>query len=319
MRQRVFLKSPVRENRTPGSVQGRSGNWPFYCDGRLTATQELINMASPIAETWIYATMIIENDWGEFGTGFLVSRQISDTQSRIFLVSNKHVLNQNPTLRLQATEVKVYLNYRESDGNVVGKQLILPLQFGDGSNRWREHPDRDVDVIAFDVTQIFVEHPQVERKWATYADIADREKIKEFEITIGEEVMVIGYPKGLKQGNTNFPLVRAGLIATRIGDSLIDEVEENGSKRPRTVRGVLIDGATIPGSSGSPVVLKPISGRTVKGNLQLGSVPQLLLGIIAETMYAPMKMEKWEIPSFAGLGLAFDAETIQETIELFFS
>ncbi len=116
-----------------------------------------------------------------------------------------------------------------------------------------------------------------------------------------------------------FPLVRAGLIATRIGDSLIDEVEENGSKRPRTVRGFLIDGATIPGSSGSPVVLKPISGRIVKGNLQLGSVPQLLLGIIAETMYAPMKMEKWEIPSFAGLGLAFDAETIQETIELFFS
>ena len=23
----------MRENRTPGSVQGRSGNWPFYCDG----------------------------------------------------------------------------------------------------------------------------------------------------------------------------------------------------------------------------------------------------------------------------------------------
>lgn len=22
----------MRENRTPGSVQGRSGNWPFYCD-----------------------------------------------------------------------------------------------------------------------------------------------------------------------------------------------------------------------------------------------------------------------------------------------
>ena len=32
MRQRVFLKSPVRENRTPGSVRGRLGNWPSYRD-----------------------------------------------------------------------------------------------------------------------------------------------------------------------------------------------------------------------------------------------------------------------------------------------
>ena len=33
LRKRVFLKSPVRENRTPGSVRGRSGNWPSYRDG----------------------------------------------------------------------------------------------------------------------------------------------------------------------------------------------------------------------------------------------------------------------------------------------
>src|SRR5215475_932145 len=33
LRTRVFLKSPVRENRTPGSGRGRSGNWPSYRDG----------------------------------------------------------------------------------------------------------------------------------------------------------------------------------------------------------------------------------------------------------------------------------------------
>jgi hypothetical protein len=32
MRMRVFLKSPVRENRTPGSVRGLSGNWQSYRD-----------------------------------------------------------------------------------------------------------------------------------------------------------------------------------------------------------------------------------------------------------------------------------------------
>jgi RNA-directed DNA polymerase len=30
LRTRVCLQSPVRENRTPGSVRGRSGNWPSY-------------------------------------------------------------------------------------------------------------------------------------------------------------------------------------------------------------------------------------------------------------------------------------------------
>ncbi len=34
MRKQVCLKSPVRENRTPGSVRGRSGNWPSYRDGQ---------------------------------------------------------------------------------------------------------------------------------------------------------------------------------------------------------------------------------------------------------------------------------------------
>jgi RNA-directed DNA polymerase len=35
LRKRVFLKSPVRENRTPGAVRGRSGHWPSYRDGRM--------------------------------------------------------------------------------------------------------------------------------------------------------------------------------------------------------------------------------------------------------------------------------------------
>jgi hypothetical protein len=39
MRKRVFLKSPVRENRTPGSVRGLSGNWQSYRDDISLAYQ----------------------------------------------------------------------------------------------------------------------------------------------------------------------------------------------------------------------------------------------------------------------------------------
>jgi hypothetical protein len=131
--------------------------------------------------------------------------------------------------------------------------------------------------------------------------------------------VVIGYPMSLRHRTNNFPLLREGIIATRIGETLEDDhIEPDGTKRRRILRGFLIDGATIPGSSGSPVVLKPVSGRLVKGTIIMNLAPAILLGIIAETRYMPIETEEGYIPSFTGLGLAFDAETVRETIELFF-
>jgi len=40
VRKRVLLKSPVRENRTPGSVRGPLGNWRSYRDGRFIDERE---------------------------------------------------------------------------------------------------------------------------------------------------------------------------------------------------------------------------------------------------------------------------------------
>jgi hypothetical protein len=109
------------------------------------------------------------------------------------------------------------------------------------------------------------------------------------------------------------------VISTKIGTLLKDQVKDSqGNIRNRTLRAFLIDGATVPGSSGSPVVLKPVIGRIQGGSIVLGSAPPVLLGIVAETKYAPVQLGAGFIPSFAGLGLVFDVETIQETIELFF-
>jgi hypothetical protein len=92
----------------------------------------------------------------------------------------------------------------------------------------------------------------------------------------------------------------------------------DGKRRKRILRGFLVDGAIIPGSSGSPVVLPPVSVRNVHGRLQIQTFPLLLLGIIAESRYAPLITPTTDYLSFSGLGLAFDAQTIMETIELFF-
>ncbi len=277
-------------------------------------------MASPIADTWAYATILIENEWGNKGTGFLVIRKIDEKQAKVFLATNKHVLHKTPEMRQAASRVMLHLNVKNKDGSIVGETAQIPLNLEDGSKRWREHPETDIDVLAIDVTPLLVQFPQVERKWADYSLFLNQRKRDEFDITVGEEILVIGYPLGLRQGATNFPLVRDGIIATRIGEVLHDEYQEkDGTIRTRILRGFLIDGGTIPGSSGSPVVLKPTPARFVNGKIVLGSPPPpILLGIIAETRFAPIRTPAGDIPSFAGLGLAFDAQTVKETIELFF-
>lgn len=65
-------------------------------------------------------------------------------------------------------------------------------------------------------------------------------------------------------------------------------------------------------------MLKPVPARFTKKGIIMGGPPAILLGILAETRYAPIQVGESIIPSFAGLGMALDAETIKETIELFF-
>lgn len=143
--------------------------------------------------------------------------------------------------------------------------------------------------------------------------------LRSFNIKSGDQINIIGYPAGIRHRTTNFPIIRSGIISSRIGEELEDEYKSlNGKRRKRILRGFLVDGAIIPGSSGSPVVLPLVSLRNVHDRFQIQTFPLLLLGIIAESRYAPLITPANDYLSFSGLGLAFDAQTIMETIERFF-
>jgi len=276
-----------------------------------------VYMSSPVATTWLYATILIENEWGGRGTGFLVAREVKKDQVKVFLCTNKHVLNEEKALREKATKIVCHLNVKDKNGKIVGRAYELPLKIN-GKRRWNEHPEKNVDVLVFDVTDLIVKVPEIEKKWATYSLFADPSVLAEQDITIGEEVMVIGYPLGFRQGKTNSPIVRQGIVASQIGQRFVEEfVDKNKKQYTREYRGFLVDGGMVPGSSGSPVILKPVTGRHVHGTIVMGTVQPYLLGIVAETRYAPIPAQKGAI-GYAGLGLAFDALTVKETIELFF-
>lgn len=275
-------------------------------------------MASPIERSWAYAAVLIETPTGSTGTGFLVGRPADEPdQWRIFLVTNKHVLGKEPALRAAMKQVRLHINVEEA-GVLSAKAVDYPLSGPEGS--WvREHPSTEVDVLAIAAVPLFNGIKGLANKFVPEEMFATAAKRSELEITAGEEIVTVGYPSGIRQGRTNFPLIRQGIIASRLGEEIHEEQRStDGTRTTRITRGFLIDGATIPGSSGSPVVLKPVTGRHQGNAIMLGSAPALLLGIVAETRFAPIQIsDKAAIPGFAGLGLAFDVETIVETLDLF--
>lgn len=275
-------------------------------------------MASPIEQSWVHATILIETQEGSRGTGFLVGRPGGEVDTwRMYLVTNKHVLHKNAAQRAAMSQVQLHINVDKGSG-LQAESVIYPLRGTDGS--WvREHPDPAVDVLAIVATPLFNNIQGFANKFVPEEMFCTAAKRNELEVSAGEEVVTVGYPNGLRQGRTNLPLIRQGIISTRLGEELHEEQRgQDGQPFIRVTRGFLVDGATIPGSSGSPVVLKPVTGRYQSGNIMLGPAPVLLLGIIAETRFAPIRInDQTEIPSFAGLGLAFDIETIVETLDLF--
>jgi len=212
--------------------------------------------------------------------------------------------------------VKLHVNV-DKNGSTLGEVIDYPLQDA-GGKWWREHPAADIDVLAINAVPLFTARKDLANKFAPEEMFATAARRQELDITAGEEIVVVGYPSAIRQGKTNSPLIRQGIIASRIGEELHEEVPlPGGGVKIRVSRAFLIDGATIPGSSGSPVVLKPVTGRHQGDAIVMGATPPVLLGIVAETRFAPIQAGGGVIPGFAGLGFAFDVETIIEVLNLF--
>ena len=253
-------------------------------------------MASLVSTTWAETTVLIDNGWGEKGTGFLMSRELDEQYSKLFLVTNKHVLDQRASVRRTMTDVQLHMNVKR-ENVIFGEAIPYSLEDENGNSLVREHPDDNVDVLVIDVSNLFLGRPDIHCKRATYDLIADTAVSNGYWITAGDEIFVVGYPSGLRQGPTNYPLIRQGIIATRFGETLVeDATDDQGNYIQRHTRGFLIDGATIPGSSGSPVVVKENYEQVLRERMSPGSARQpLLLGILAETRFAPVKTKTGDL------------------------
>jgi V8-like Glu-specific endopeptidase len=263
----------------------------------------------------------IDNNEGSTGTGFFILRKAVDTNLlSLFLVTNKHVIWPHPNDRDLIEVISFWMNCRMDDDSIQTIRVNLEIR-DNGMPGWREHPDPDVDVYAFVLSSMIDRLPGYLAPF-TYHTLGTAEKYKAHDISIGDEVIVIGYPAtGIQHVENAYSLIRQGITASCLGSTLEDEViGEAGRGRRRRIRGFLVDGAIIPGSSGSPVFVRPDQHRLEHGAMHIYDRPiRVLLGIIAETIRTSVRGDRFEGETYAGLGIAFDAETIKETIELYFS
>lgn len=282
-------------------------------------------MANLLSENFQYITICIEDDVGAIaGTGFLVGdtpisedkygrTQVSwrTPKTRAYLVTARHVLGSSESVIRETYSYGLRYTAKTEAGL---EFRSAPFRIVNDPPNWAVHPNESIDVAALDVTDWLSAATDGSFRFCPLSELANPLNLLRADSDAGDDIFVLGYPLTLRQGRTGLPLVRKGVLATSPRRSL---QEEDGTP----LRGFLIDGAILPGSSGSPVV-GASSGRFIAGDLGLTPWRPLVLGVVAQE-WGRGKLARYNarshkggkpnIEGYANLGFAHSASTIIET------
>ena len=139
-------------------------------------------------------------------------------------------------------------------------------------------------------------------------------------ITVGDEIFLLGYPAAIFDPRNVSPILRTGVIATvPLEGYAFNETLRASYGLPDWIDGFLVDANVFPGSSGSVVVLKqqpttigPCGETVVSGAKKIPYV----LGIVSGSI--PIADAALGTVQRMGLGVVYSANTIREVIESFY-
>jgi len=239
------------------------------------------------------------------GTSFVISHELEGYGRELFLVTNKHVIEDGFTAKMYFTKVK--------DGAPdIGNPFFVRFDMFEWG--WHGHPDPAVDISIHPVSWVF--------------DIIDTSGVSAFLMDVStdiivtperaetldavEEILFIGYPNGLYDRKNYVPIIRRGTTATPIS------LDYDGFPV------FLIDASVFPGSSGSPVfrhiptidgqslaqlqllgIISSVFFRTESGTIELRPAPTNVSGAVIKTR------------EMIDLGMVFKSHLILETINNF--
>jgi hypothetical protein len=203
-----------------------------------TAGALMIEPTSP-AEQLMYCTarivgQIVGSTGFKSGTGFFYNYPTEDDKQVPVLITNKHVIENTSALQFVVHTASVK-DAKKPDGNGT---------IGSSQADWIPHPNPKVDLCAVPVGPVMNKMTPIPFFRALDPSLVKSQKELE-ELNAVEDVLMVGYPNGLWDATNNFPLLRRGITASHPAvDFDVDGVATT-----------VVDVASFPGSSGSPVFI----------------------------------------------------------------
>ena len=235
----------------------------------------------------IHATVQLEQPLGDgtrtVGTGFLIDAPGPDGKPRTVLVTANHVFDKMP-----GRDARVGYRVENADGSWSYAPTTIKIRDKAGHELWTHHPSRDVAAISITAPPAFAK-AAIPENW-----LAEDATFNKLEVGAGDEMMALGFPRGLAANQAGFPILRSGKVASYpIAPSKIFPT-------------FLLDFSVFPGNSGGPVFMSDASRRRV--GAATGEPAQFIAGLL--TQQVELNDERLEI------GIVTNAKFIRETIDL---
>jgi len=214
-------------------------------------------------------------------TGFFYNRD-----RYLFFITCRHVVIDEPSGH-RPERLKLLVHADENDLRING-ELMLELYDAQGRPLWREHPELGA---AVDVVAVPIFDPTVINSWFVDAfepgDLLTESK----PISLGQQVLIIGYPLGFNDELHNLPMIRNASIAS------VYPLPFKGQ------RNFVTDARLHRGASGSPVIARLIETGSDAPSWKL-------LGVHAASLDVSNRDPLVDEP--LGLNLAWYASLIEE-------
>jgi S1-C subfamily serine protease len=243
-------------------------------------------MAIDLALSLVHATVQLEQPLGDgtrtVGTGFLISDPTPDGRPRTVLVTANHVLEGMPGQIAR-------IGYRIENPNGSWSYDPQPLRIRDsaGHELWTHHPSRDVAALTVTAP------PEFAKAAIPEAYLAGDDTFTKYQVEAGDEMMALGFPRGLAANQAGFPILRAGRVASYpVAPAKIFPT-------------FLLDFSVFPGNSGGPVFMTDQDHRA-DANAAKPRDPEFIAGLL--TQQVELNHERLEI------GIVTHAKFIRETL-----
>lgn len=236
------------------------------------------------AVSLIEATVQIDQPSGEgtrtVGTGFLLNAPMANGAPRTVLVTAAHVLDRMP-------EDEARIGWREVRTDGGWRFDPQPLRIRDPAGAaplWTRHPDHDIAVMEIVAPPAFAQ-AAIPISW-----LADETVFQTLDAGPGDELLSLGFPRGLSSNPAGFPILRVGRIASWPLWPIA------------TFPTFLLDFSVHPGNSGGPVF------RTARPGERFPSDHPQVLGVLTQEVI--VKEER------LGIAVVAHAEYVREAVAL---